>query len=324
MRLNVLTSLCLGAFSAAVFHPGEVMMDTNGHRIQAHQPHIFGPHDGVYYWYGSSKVGSVEAGTPGVVNVYTSADLYNWEYGGEAYNETGYAARPSMLGKNPRTGKFVLWAKGGQSFQSAVADSPLGPFHQVGTARPSPETKAGDSASFRDPLSDKAYMTYSQKPKNGYTRAMMIVELDDDWTDLAGSAPVPTVVEGLEAPAPFYSPVSGRYHVWTSHCSGWKPNPAELLVADSMLGTWSKLGNPTHDHDTFGTQGSHVLPLDVVGGTQRLLYMGDRYEPFIDSEEGSRYIFLPMEVAPDGAVTLYNVSTWSIEQWPGASGAVVV
>lgn len=229
-----------------------------------------------------------------------------------------------MLGKNPKTGKFVMWAKGGKSFQSAVADSPLGPFHQAGSARPSNNTSAGDSASFKDPLSNKAYITYSQKPKNGFARAIMVIELNDEWTNIAGSAPVSTVDNKLEAPAPFYSPVSGQYHLWTSHCSGWNPNPAMLLASNSMLGPWQKRGNPTHDNETFGTQGSHVLPLSVVDGKQRLLYMGDRYEPFINTEEGSRYIFLPMEVAPDGTVTLYNRSAWNIEAWPGVSDDVLV
>merc|ERR1711879_787143 len=101
-----------------------------------------------------------------------------------------------------------------------------------------------------------------------------------------------------------------------SHTSGWKPNPAALLAANKMEGPWTDLGNPSGDKQTFGTQGSHVLHLGIVNGRQRLLYMGDRYEPFIDGEEGSRYVMLPMEVTKDGNVFLHNVSTWSIEAWP--------
>lgn len=309
----------------AGFHPGELWLDTDGNRIKAHQPHIFGPEDGTYYWYGTQSVGSVEAGSSGVVNVYTSTDLYNWRYHGAAYNETRYAARPSMLGKNPVTGKWVLWAKGGKSFQSAVADSALGPFHQVGTYAPTEDSQAGDSASYLDPVTGKAYCVYSQHLVKGVPqRAMKVLELDETWTKPTVDAPWVTVDGHLEAPAPFYSPVSGKRYIWSSHTSGWKPNPAALLTANRMEGHWTNLGNPSGNKQTFGTQGSHVLHLGIVNGRQRLLYMGDRYEPFIDGEEGSRYVMLPMEVTKSGTVLLHNVSNWSIEAWPVFEDAVLV
>ena len=160
------------------FHPGQIWLDTDGNRIKAHQPHVFGPLNGTYYWYGSAKVGASD-GTAGTINVYTSQDLYNWQFRGAAYNQTGkYAARPSMLGRNPVTGKFVMWAKGGKSFQSATSDSPIGPFEFSGTWAPTSNSSAGDSASFRDPLSDDAFMVYSQHMPS---RAVKIMKLTEDW-----------------------------------------------------------------------------------------------------------------------------------------------
>ena len=85
------------------FHPGDVWLDTDGKRIQAHQPHVFGPLNGTYYWYGSSKVGTSD-GTAGVINVYSSVDLYNWKSHGPAFECGTYCARPSFLGENPQTG----------------------------------------------------------------------------------------------------------------------------------------------------------------------------------------------------------------------------
>jgi hypothetical protein len=85
-----------------------------------------------------------------------------------------------------------------------------------------------------------------------------------------------------------------------------------------MLGDWTSEGNPSKNKTTCGTQGSHILPLSVHGDTQRFLYMGDRYEPYINTTEGSRYIFLPMEVTKSGQVTLKNMDgkAWSIQDWP--------
>ena len=50
-----------------------------------------------------------------------------------------------------------MWAKG-NSFQSATAPSLLGPYTNVGNYRPDASCTAGDSASFLDPVSGKAYM----------------------------------------------------------------------------------------------------------------------------------------------------------------------
>ena len=77
---------------------------------------------------------------------YTSGDLHAWNFKGPIYNHTG-DARASLLGRNPRTGLFVLWAKG-SSFQSATARTLGGPYSFVGTYKPEPNCSAGDSAAF--------------------------------------------------------------------------------------------------------------------------------------------------------------------------------
>ena len=81
-------------------------------------------------------------------------------------------------------------------------------------------------------------------------------------------------------------------------------------------GGWRGVGNPSGSKNTYGSQGSHVLPLAVVNGTQRFLYMADRYEPFISGPEGSRYIFLPLEVRSDGKASLIWRQSWQLNMWP--------
>lgn len=62
------------------FYPGQVWLDTNGNRIQAHGGSLIYL-DGVYYWYGENKEKTDKAA--GIwhwgVRYYASTDLYNWE-----------------------------------------------------------------------------------------------------------------------------------------------------------------------------------------------------------------------------------------------------
>eukprot|EP00927_Polykrikos_kofoidii_P001406 TRINITY_DN10525_c0_g1_i2.p1 TRINITY_DN10525_c0_g1~~TRINITY_DN10525_c0_g1_i2.p1 ORF type:complete len:351 (-),score=19.99 TRINITY_DN10525_c0_g1_i2:27-1079(-) len=293
------------------FRPGAAWLDTGGGRIRAHQPYVYrdSQHPHTYYMYGAAKVGHSD-GEPGEVNVYTSSDLYNWEYRGVAA-KFNYAARVSVLGKNPHTSKYVMWSKGG-SFLAAESNSLLGPFVKVGNFDPlEGGDGAGDSHAFRDPTNNNAYIFYSFINP----REIRVARLTENWTALSAS-PIATVGSGMEAPLPFYSGLANKYFVWTSHCSGWNPNAATLFSADSVEGPWLDLGNPSNSTSTFGTQGSHVLPISRVGDVERLLYQSDRYIPFINETEGSRYVFLPLEVNKRGNATLRNFDWWSLEHWP--------
>ena len=75
-----------------------------------------------------------------------------------------------------------------------------------------------------------------------------------------------------------------------------------------MSGPWSTLGNPSNNHNYhLYTQGSHIekLPGADPPDVEKFLCMGDRYEPYINTKEGSRYIFLKLEVHEDGNVKLF-------------------
>ena len=62
------------------FHHGNVWLDTDGNRIQAHGGSVMFV-DGTYYWYGENK--EKTDGTSGIwhwgVRCYSSNDLYNWK-----------------------------------------------------------------------------------------------------------------------------------------------------------------------------------------------------------------------------------------------------
>lgn len=59
--------------------PGQVWLDTEGKRIQAHGGSVMYI-DGVYYWYGENKEKTVGDGAcwHWGVRCYASTDLYNW------------------------------------------------------------------------------------------------------------------------------------------------------------------------------------------------------------------------------------------------------
>ena len=72
--------------------PGQVWLDTEGKRIQAHGGSVMYL-DGAYYWYGENK--EFTEANNGIwhwgVRCYKSTDLYNWEdLEGAAAGEVAY------------------------------------------------------------------------------------------------------------------------------------------------------------------------------------------------------------------------------------------
>jgi len=100
--------------------------------------------------------------------------------------------------------------------------------------------------------------------------------------------------ESNEAPALFFN--KGKYFMFTSGTTGWKPNPARLSVSKKLSGEWSSPGNPCRGTEeenkiTFGSQSTHILA--VQGKKDAFIYMGDRWTP--DNLADSRHIWLPIE-----------------------------
>lgn len=136
----------------------------------------------------------------------------------------------------------------------------------------------------------KAYHVHSSEEN----MTLHFSELTDDYLDFTGKYVRVLPGESNEAPAIFFT--KGRYFMFTSGTTGWKPNPARLSVAGKLLGEWKTIGNPcrgTEDENkiTFGSQSTHILP--VHGKKNAFIYMGDRWTP--DNLADSRHIWLPIE-----------------------------
>ena len=129
------------------FHPGQIWLDQEGKRIQAHGGSVFYL-DGVYYWYGENK--EKTTGDNNIwhwgVRCYASTDLYNWEDKGiiippapddlrSSLHPSSQMDRPHII-YNKETQKFVCWLKimhkdGSQTVTVLTAEHILGPYEKV-------------------------------------------------------------------------------------------------------------------------------------------------------------------------------------------------
>src|SRR5208283_2324726 len=105
-----------------------------------------------------------------------------------------------------------------------------------------------------------AYHIYASEG-NG---TLHISQLTDDYLSPAGK--FLRVLPGRFNEAPAMMKWRGRYFLFTSDCTGWSPNPARLLTADSVLGNWEELGNPclgtgAQITNTFESQSTFILPV---------------------------------------------------------------
>ncbi len=137
-----------------------------------------------------------------------------------------------------------------------------------------------------------------------------IAELTDDFQDFTGKYIRVQPTGHNEAPSIFKH--SGKYYMITSGCTGWAPNAARLLVADSVMGNWKYINNPCigSDNDlTFHSQSTYILP--VQGKKDAYVFMADRWTP--ENAIDGRYIWLPVQFNEKGLPYLEWMDEWSLD-----------
>lgn len=237
------------------FHPGQIWLDQDGKRIQAHGGSVFYL-DGVYYWYGENK--EKTTGDNNIwhwgVRCYASTDLYNWEDKGiiippvpddlrSSLHPSSQMDRPHII-YNKETQKFVCWLKimhkdGSQTVTVLTAEHILGPYEKVRENLRPLNMNAGD---FDLVVADDGKAYYYFERVHSET---ICADLTADYTDVTGyysthfPHPYPPYVR--EATAHFYR--NGKHYLATSGTTGYLPNPSEIAVADTWHGPYRVLGD---------------------------------------------------------------------------------
>jgi len=298
------------------YYPGELWLDTEGIPINAHGGGIlYHEKDETFYWYGEHKAGETRVVDPRYparlevmgVSCYSSKDLLNWKPEGivlkpakqpkHDLHASKVVERPKVL-YNKLTDTFVMWMHVDTADYKyartgvAVSARPTGPFEYAGSFRPHGQ-ESRDMTVFEDPKHEGvAWLVYSSED-NMVTH---IGRLSEDYRSTSGPWVRTLLNLSREAPAVFYH--NEMYFLLTSGCTGWKPNQAEVFVAESMLGPWNSLGDPTRGgskdlrESTFESQASFVLPLPGMPG--RMIMLADRWNEHNLSD--SRYVWLPVWV----------------------------
>ncbi|NCT08675.1 MAG: family 43 glycosylhydrolase [Flavobacteriia bacterium] len=138
-------------------------------------------------------------------------------------------------------------------------------------------------------------------------QTMLISKLSDDYLSLSGD--YIRILPGERNEAPAVLKRNGKYYLFTSGLTGWKPNPARLSVANSMMENWTSLGNPcvgTEDeiNTTFWSQSTYIIP--VEGKKNAFIFVADRWNG--KNLGNSKYIWLPVRF--DGEIPYL---TWEKE-----------
>lgn len=271
--------------------PGQIWLDTEGKRIQAHGGSILHIGD-TFYWYGENK----EKTLPGSgiwhwgVRCYTSKDLYNWEDKGliippepdnkeSSLHPSKCMDRPHIL-YNRFTKKYVCWLKimyddGSQSETVLTADDILGPYTKIRERFRPLGMNAGDFDLVVNPGDGKAYYYFERVHSE-----LICADLTEDYTDVTGyytthfPHPYPPFVR--EAPAHFYR--KGLHYLVTSGTTGYFPNPSEVACSELYHGPFQVLGNPHVEDESNTSFHSQISCIFKYPGKKDLyIAMADRW-----------------------------------------------
>ena len=144
-----------------------------------------------------------------------------------------------------------------------------------------------------------AYHIYSSEDN----LTLQIAELDDTYTNHTGK--YIRIFPGGHNEAPALFKKDGKYWMITSGCTGWAPNEARMMWADSLLGEWHQMPNPCRGNGadkTFGGQGTYIL----TDGDD-ITFMADIWNP--KNLPDSRHLWLPITFDENGTPEIVKPET---------------
>lgn len=285
---------------------------------------------GKYYWYGLgyqdcqlSRIYMPPQYCPGVfqasgegcgfrndhiLHVYSSADLVQWTYEGDALpiasRPKGIYFRPKVI-FDARSSEYVLWinylrqegtswpyntpVRSYQHNISAVvgkSSSPVGPFRIVNLWAKLQVDFVGDFALLVDPHDpSSAYIAYDAW-NNGHR--VRIEKLSDDWTESAALSNATLSTGDLseaDVEAPILFERNGWYYLLygSTCCFCAEGGGAIVQVAPHPLGPWTHIGDlnawnrgfPLGCGRPVPSQNNFVATVATAGGEVEYVFMGD-------------------------------------------------
>ena len=340
----VIVSLAVNGTAADInstFQNGEITvhvkwLDTTGNLINAHDGGIIYA-DGKYHWYGmalrpkSAKEGGQKT-TLGVV-MYSSTDLYNWDYEGvilecstdpksPLYSPMRFE-RPKII-YNDRTKTYVMWfhyvkypgdhtdKPGGGEAGVASCSTVNGKYTFHGTVRPIDARGIVRDCTLYQDDDGSAYFIYDRDVRIAgpdFGRVLYVVKLTGDY--LGCTSTFYKITNAPRREAPVMLKHNGFYFLITSAESSWRFNRANYYRATNIFGSYTEIGDPCVGQDTsttFNTQGTQAFA--VEGKKDAFIFLSERHNTAIMTD--SSYIFLPVNFPAASTLQLQYLPTWSL------------
>jgi hypothetical protein len=296
--------------------------------------------------------------------VYSSTDLVHWTYNGPALdfnsptnsapgNDIRTSAQRPAVVYNDATGKYDMWLYEFANHISpdirlrvAEASSPVGPFTLIPGLRQSnsPELSAGsglpgcagDMGMYKDETTGNAYLVYDDMGNKGQTRNLRVDQLTADYHDVLHGPSYTTVA--MAPPAGFrgYEGAAivkyhGKWIVGGSEVNGWNNTPSHYSTSNSPLGTYTVVQNlidPTQPtaNDPGHTFEGQISSFFYIKQSDTLMAMIDQWDwsSGTFNAETSKYLWVPVNLNPNGTVTLSDLTNWTPLPAPEPSTLVLL
>jgi hypothetical protein len=310
--------------------------DTAGNNIYSQGGGVLRVGD-TFYWYGVSYGGAASyvanptkynSDTSFVaVTIYSSTDLANWKFEGNALTKASVAAKTAMDGStwigrvgaayNANTKKYVLI---GQYLGTpdttqffATSDTPNGAFtwdHTQATITNVTNKNCGDQAIFNDD-DGKSYIVCSNL--EGRSNIYIIPLRPSDFLE---AQPATRIFSGAGREGNAMFKANGRYYVCSSDLHGWNASHSYYISSTSILGPYGTegvIGNTDLDFSHVTQTGLFI----TVKGTaeETVIFGGDRWADFAGNGIGYNQ-WMPLTFTGTTPV-MQSLSEWSIDATAG-------